>query len=57
MAPELADIVQPDMIAEGERVVVRCTLAGTHKAEHMGIPPKGKKVQYGQMVVCHFAGG
>ena len=54
--PDYAHHIE-DMIVEGEKVVVRCTLTGTHKAEYMGIPPTGKKVQYGEIVVCRFAGG
>ena len=33
-----------DLIAEGDRVVVRQTFRGTHQGDLMGIPPAGKQV-------------
>ena len=33
-----------DLIAEGDKVVARFTLRGTHKGEFMGVPPTGKQV-------------
>jgi steroid delta-isomerase-like uncharacterized protein len=33
-----------DLIAEGDKVVVRWTATGTHKGELMGIAPTGKRV-------------
>jgi steroid delta-isomerase-like uncharacterized protein len=33
-----------DTIAEGDKVVYRTTLQGTHTGEFMGIPPTGKSV-------------
>jgi steroid delta-isomerase-like uncharacterized protein len=33
-----------DMIAEADKVVIRCTLRGTHKGQYMGVAPTGKQV-------------
>jgi len=33
-----------DLIAEGDKVVVRATGRGTHRGEFMGIPPTGRHV-------------
>jgi steroid delta-isomerase-like uncharacterized protein len=33
-----------EIIAEGDRVVVRCTLTGTHLGEFMNLPPTGRKI-------------
>lgn len=34
-----------DLIAEGDKVVLRGTLRGTHTGEFFGIPPTGKQVE------------
>jgi steroid delta-isomerase-like uncharacterized protein len=46
-----------DVIAEGEKVVVRSTWSGTHKGEFMGIPPSGKSVSFGVYDTIRIAGG
>lgn len=46
-----------DTIADGDKVVVRCTWSGTHKGEFMGIPPTGKSVSFGVIDIVRFAGG
>lgn len=34
-----------DVIAEGDKVVVRATVGGTHRGEIMGIPPTERRVE------------
>lgn len=46
-----------DMIAEGDKVVVRMTWRGTHKGEFMGVPPTSKQVSFGVIDIVRFAGG
>ena len=41
--PDLRAVIH-DQVAEGDRVVTRKTLHGTHRGELIGIPPTGKKV-------------
>ncbi len=36
-----------DMVAEGDKVVARLTMRGTHKSELMGIAPTGRQVTMG----------
>jgi steroid delta-isomerase-like uncharacterized protein len=33
-----------DLIEEGDKMVVRATIRGTHKGEFIGIPPTGKQI-------------
>jgi steroid delta-isomerase-like uncharacterized protein len=35
-----------DLIAEGDKVVQRWTMRGTHQGDFMGIPPTGKQVSF-----------
>lgn len=46
-----------DMIAEGDKVVLRWTFRGTHKGELMGIPATGKQVTMSGISIYHFANG
>ncbi len=39
--PDLQGVIE-DLIAEGDRVVVRGTFCGTHQGEFMGVAPTGK---------------
>ncbi len=46
-----------DQIAEGDKVVTRFTITGTHKGEFMGIPPTGVQVTVTGIVFDRNAGG
>ena len=46
-----------DMIAEGDRVVIRFTYRGTHKGDLMGIPPTGKQVTVTGIDIMRIANG
>ena len=54
--PDLKATVD-DVIAEGDKVVVRSTWSGTHKGEFMGIPPTGKRVSFGVIDIVRYADG
>ena len=46
-----------DLIAEGDRVVVRWTGSGTHVGEFMGIPPTGRSFTIAGIDVYRMADG
>jgi steroid delta-isomerase-like uncharacterized protein len=54
--PDLHVTVE-DLIAEGDKVVSRNTVAGTNRGVLMGRPPTGKPVVYSEIFVFRFAGG
>jgi steroid delta-isomerase-like uncharacterized protein len=46
-----------DLIEEGDKVVARQTVTGTHQGEYMGLPPTGKSVTYDEIFILRFANG
>jgi steroid delta-isomerase-like uncharacterized protein len=46
-----------DVITEGDKVVCRDTVTGTHQGEYRGLPPTGKSVRYNEIFIVRFAGG
>jgi predicted ester cyclase len=46
-----------DLIAEGDKVVQRYTIRGTHRGNFMGVPATGKVVTFTGIVISRFAGG
>jgi predicted ester cyclase len=45
------------MLAEGDSVVVRGRMAGTHLGSYNGIPATGKKVEIGYIIIYRVSGG
>lgn len=46
-----------DLIAEGDKVVARNTVTGTHRGEFMGVAPTGNSVTYNEIFIFRFADG
>ncbi|GGY43622.1 ester cyclase [Streptomyces tanashiensis] len=46
-----------ETVAEGDKVVSRNTVSGTHRGEYRGLPPTGKTVSYGEIFVFRFVDG
>ncbi|HEY2480278.1 MAG TPA: ester cyclase [Solirubrobacterales bacterium] len=46
-----------DLIAEGDKVVSRNTVTGTHQGEHMGVAPTGRTITYDEIFTFRFADG
>jgi len=44
-----------DIIAEGDRVVVRATVHGVHQGPFMGAPPTGKTVAFPLIIIYRLA--
>ncbi len=45
------------MLAEGDRVVTRLTVRGTHQGDFQGIPPTGKPVTVSGINIDRIANG
>lgn len=54
--PDSKHIIE-DTIAEGDKVVVRCILSGTHTADFMGIPATGKPIAVSMTAILRIADG
>jgi steroid delta-isomerase-like uncharacterized protein len=46
-----------DWIAEGDRVVARCSVTGTHHGEFLGFPPTGKPISWTSIHIWRVANG
>jgi predicted ester cyclase len=47
---------EEDMVAQGDRVAIRRTMRGTHRAEFMGVAPTGNAVTYTGIWVTRMEG-
>jgi steroid delta-isomerase-like uncharacterized protein len=54
--PDLHITVE-DLIEEGDKVVERDTVTGTHQGEYNGLPPTGKSVAYNEIFIMRFVNG
>ena len=45
------------MVAEGDKVVVRFTIGGTHRAQFMGVPATGKRGDVTAIDIMRFQDG
>jgi len=46
-----------DLIAEGDKVVARVRITGTHFGDFYGIPPTGKHIDLSGIYIVHIADG
>jgi steroid delta-isomerase-like uncharacterized protein len=46
-----------DMLAEGDMVITRCTVRGTHRGELFGLPPTGREVAYTEILISRIVEG
>lgn len=54
--PDMQWIVE-DVLADGDKVVTRWTMHGTHTGTYLGIPPTGKTVKFSGISINRFVGG
>jgi steroid delta-isomerase-like uncharacterized protein len=54
--PDLRFVLEDD-VAEGDRVVGRWTVQGTHRGDLLGIPPTGRSVTVTGIQILRTAGG
>ena len=54
--PDLHVTVE-DVVAEGDKVVGRNSVTGTHQGEYMGLPATGKPVAYNEIFIFRFVDG
>jgi len=46
-----------DILADGDKVVIRMTWSGTQKGEWMGVPATGKRVSFGVIDIIRITNG
>jgi predicted ester cyclase len=54
--PDLHVAVE-DVIAEGDKVVSRNTVSGTHQGEYMGVAPTGKSIAWDEIIIARVVDG
>lgn len=51
------NITIEDLLSDGDKVIARVTLRGTHRGDLMGLPPTGRKVAYEAIDISRIADG
>jgi steroid delta-isomerase-like uncharacterized protein len=51
----LYELIEEDLIAEGDQVVLKCKWRGTHSGTFMGIPATGKSVDVPAVLIYQIA--
>jgi steroid delta-isomerase-like uncharacterized protein len=46
-----------DVIADGDRVVARCSVRGTHTGDHLGFAPTDATIQFGGIAIVRIKDG
>ena len=54
--PDLHVTVE-DVVADGDKVVSRNSVTGTHQGEYMGLPATGRPVAYNEIFIFRFVDG
>ena len=54
--PDLGFVIE-DVITEGDKVVMRYRIEGTHEGELFGVPPTGRRVSIESVTVERVSGG
>ena len=54
--PDLRVTIE-DLISEGDKVVSRNTVTGTHSGDYMGHPATGRPIAYNEIFIFRFADG
>ena len=54
--PDLSANIE-DLVAEGDRVVIRFTAEGTHHGTLLGVPPTGKRLRVTAIAIYRLVGG
>lgn len=47
-------IVFNEILGEGDKVMVKVTVTGTHRGEFMGMPPSGNAISFEEVIIFRF---
>ena len=54
--PDLQHVIQ-DQVAEGDKVVSRLIVRGTHRGDFQGVPPSEKQIEMNAIAIHRLSGG